>query len=200
MAPQATRIGLVFIAIISAFIGVRSVTVPESFGQHGHYRYAAVAELASRAEKYAGKRPCMECHADVNTPHTTAGVSCETCHGPGAAHVADFDSAKLEVNTTRAACGTCHAVNAARRISFPQIDLSDHYPSQRCVSCHKIHPDDAAGAAPTAGGAPEAAPADASASKPTAKEPAKQPSPSKEPSSGESHEAGEGSHEQGEKE
>lgn len=167
MAPQATRIGLTFVSILALFVGVRSVMVPESFGQKGHYRYAAVAEIGGRAVKYAGKKPCLECHADVNSPHTQKGVSCETCHGPGAAHAEDFDKAKLDVNTTRAACGTCHAGNAARRTSFPQVDLAEHNPSQRCVECHKVHP--AEEAKPEAGKADDAKPAADAKPEPAAK-------------------------------
>lgn len=141
MAPQITRISIVYGCVVFAFIGFRSLTVPESFGKTGHFRHAALAELASHPMKFEGKQPCIDCHQN-NSPHTDKGVSCEACHGPGAAHAKDFDSAKLLVPKTRAFCGTCHAMETARRATFPQIDLTDHYPSQRCIECHDIHPDD----------------------------------------------------------
>jgi len=133
---------MVFGCVVLAFFGFRSLTVPASFGKQGHFRYAALADIAAHPAKFEGKQPCIDCHAN-NSPHTDKGVACESCHGPGAAHSADFDSAKLVVNTTRAACGTCHAMTAGRRDTFPQVDMADHHPSQRCVECHKIHPEDA---------------------------------------------------------
>lgn len=142
MAPQATRICLVFGCVIIAFAGFRSLTVPESFGKLGHYRYGALADVSAHPMKFEGKQTCIDCHQN-NSPHTDKGVSCETCHGPGAAHSQDFDSAKLKVDTSRAACGICHAINTARRDSFPQVDMTDHHPSQRCVECHQMHPEDA---------------------------------------------------------
>ncbi len=143
MAPQVTRICIVYGCVVFAFIGLRSLTVPESFGKAGHYRGAAIGMLESHPLKFQGKQACIDCHQN-NSPHTDKGVSCETCHGPGAAHAKDFDSAKMPVPKTRAFCGTCHAMETARRSSFPQIDMSDHYANQRCVECHVIHPDNPA--------------------------------------------------------
>ncbi len=164
MAPQATRISIVFGCLIFAFVGIRSVTVPESFGKQGHWRFTSLADISKHEAKFEGKQACIDCHAN-NTPHTAKGVSCETCHGPGAAHTKEFDTSKVVVNNTRAFCGTCHAMNAARRASFPQVDMTDHHPAQRCTECHKIHPEDAPTAA--AGTKPGTVPkADASA-KPT---------------------------------
>lgn len=160
MAPQATRISLVFGCLVIIFFGFRSLTVPESFGKTGHYRGAAVKALASRDVKFEGKQPCIDCHAN-NSPHTDKGVSCETCHGPGAAHTKDFDAAKLETNTSRSFCGRCHAMNSARRDTFPQVDMADHHANQRCVDCHKMHPEDAAKSGDSAKPADTAKPTDA---------------------------------------
>jgi len=134
--------------------------VPESFGKTGHFRQAALGMLAAHPAKFEGKQPCIDCHAN-NTPHTDKGVSCESCHGPGAAHTKDFDSAKLKVDNTRAACGACHSMNSAKRATFPQVDMSDHYPKQRCVECHKIHPEDTPKPADAAKPTDTAKPADA---------------------------------------
>ena len=140
MAPQATRISIVFGCLVFAFAGVRTLIVPDSFGKTGHFRQAALGAIAAHPPKFEGKQPCIDCHAN-NTPHTDKGVSCETCHGPGAAHSKDFDSSKLVVDKTRNACGRCHAMNTARRSTFPQVDMAEHHGSQRCVECHNIHPE-----------------------------------------------------------
>ncbi|MDR3691413.1 MAG: cytochrome c3 family protein [Fimbriimonas sp.] len=137
MTPQVTRICIVFGCLVFAFLGLKSVVVPDSFGKLGHYRYAALAELQGHPQKFAGKETCIKCHGNT-APHSQNGVSCESCHGPGAAHAKD-DSIGVTVMPTRAACGACHAMSAARRDTFPQVDLSEHNPGQRCVDCHKMH-------------------------------------------------------------
>ena len=39
--------------------------VPKSFGQYGHYRGAAIGEIAARPVKFAGHETCETCHTDV---------------------------------------------------------------------------------------------------------------------------------------
>jgi DmsE family decaheme c-type cytochrome len=81
--------------------------------------------VAGESAQYAGSEACKTCHEDVykksfeNTPHfkTTLndGHGCESCHGPGAAHVAG-------------------AGDISKIISFKK--LSRQQSSERCLSCH----------------------------------------------------------------
>ncbi len=48
-----------------AFVGLRALVVPQSFGQYGHYRGAAIAEIAARPSAHAGHDVCEACHTDV---------------------------------------------------------------------------------------------------------------------------------------
>jgi len=80
------------------------------------------------SSKYAGAEACKTCHEDLynsweKTPHwkTTLDkkggpekMGCEGCHGPGAAHAAEADPAKI--------------------VSFK--NLSREQSSARCISCH----------------------------------------------------------------
>ena len=64
----------------------------KSFGQYGHYRGAAIGEIAARPVKFAGHETCETCHTDVldvKSKGKHAHVNCEACHGPLAKHADD---------------------------------------------------------------------------------------------------------------
>ena len=47
------------------FLAVRSLFVPRSFGQYGHYRGSALAEIAAKPGLFAGHGACESCHTDA---------------------------------------------------------------------------------------------------------------------------------------
>ena len=58
-----------------------------------------------------GTEACAKCHGDTyatykDTKHATAGVGCETCHGPGSLH--QGDPARISITHWPGLCGTCH--------------------------------------------------------------------------------------------
>jgi cytochrome c553/nitrate/TMAO reductase-like tetraheme cytochrome c subunit len=97
---------LILIAVIA--IGAyasRTFLIPESFYQYGHYRGAAVAEIASKVPKLQGSASCQPCHKAAyaewtagihrkSTMHDVVqgvvnkyGPNCEVCHtGPAGNH------------------------------------------------------------------------------------------------------------------
>ena len=102
---------------------------------------------------YAGEDTCATCHADVakdfaaNPHHRLAlehggkGVTCESCHGPGKAHVESggdvtkivrFTSASAErIDST---CLRCHAA------AHPNFQRSPHGEAGlSCTTCHSVH-------------------------------------------------------------
>jgi DmsE family decaheme c-type cytochrome len=102
---------------------------------------------------YAGQDTCLTCHDDRNytgTAHArafdtktpVAQHGCESCHGPGQAHVDAGGDTTLIVNPAKvppedasATCTTCH-----NRASHALWEGSQH--DQRkvgCVSCHSVH-------------------------------------------------------------
>jgi DmsE family decaheme c-type cytochrome len=108
--------------------------------------------------QYVGSDTCKGCHEDAGksieaSPHFKIGASkkirgeavhgCESCHGPGAAHVEgggdktkifNFKGAKPDQITKR--CMTCHESNPEQR----EFVRSTHNENGiTCTSCHSVH-------------------------------------------------------------
>ncbi len=86
------RVAAVFLVGFVAFLVLRSLLVPRSFGRYGHYRANAISEIAALPVHYAGHQVCEGCHTDVldvKSKGVHKGVACESCHGPLAAHADD---------------------------------------------------------------------------------------------------------------
>ena len=148
------RFAALFLIAFLIFWAIRGFVVPPSFGKYGHYRAAAITEIAARPLHYAGHEACETCHTDVQQTKANgkhAPVNCEACHGPQAQHAADpsIDPGKPD---TAKLCGNCHAASAARPKNFPQVKIDEHSSGVPCETCHQPH-SPAIGAAPAAGGA-----------------------------------------------
>ena len=143
MRQQISRLTLVFGVLIAGLVIARHFLVPKTFGQLGHYRAAAVAEISARKIKYAGHEACAMCHEDISKTHDThrhRGVACEVCHGPAAAHIdAPTDIRPPAPRQRGAPCALCHSYNPSRPTGFPQIDLVAHNPMKPCIGCHNPH-------------------------------------------------------------
>jgi DmsE family decaheme c-type cytochrome len=129
------------------------------------------------ATGYAGTDTCVTCHTDQGerlkgTPHAqaknprspAASHGCETCHGPGQAHVDDDAGGKIakfsqmkpgEINETcltchnranhagwegsahegrNLSCTTCHSVHSFKSFEKQLIKTTE---TQTCVTCHR---------------------------------------------------------------
>jgi len=141
-AGHLFRFAGLFVLAFLVFLVVRHFVVPKSFGQYGHYRGAAIGEIAARPAKYAGHESCESCHADVLDVKKTgkhAHVNCEACHGPQAQHAGDPASATPAKLDTAVLCARCHAASAAKPKGFPQVAPEDHSMGLACETCHKPH-------------------------------------------------------------
>jgi hypothetical protein len=141
-AEHLIRVALVFIAGLVAFIVVRGMIVPKSFGQYGHYRADALKDIAARTPLFAGREVCAGCHSDVVDLKKTGKhviVGCEACHGPLAKHAEDpstIHPAKLD---TAVLCAKCHEANSAKPKAFPQVITKEHAGDLACNTCHQPH-------------------------------------------------------------
>ncbi len=145
---HAYPVFLIVAAGLAAALLARAALVPKTFGQEGFYRASARDDAKLPPPQYAGHAACAECHADIDgicakDAHGT--VECETCHGPGAKHIADND-VPLAIPDAKDDCLTCHRRLDARPGSFPQIDWQQHFqfvgvtnPATACVRCHSGH-------------------------------------------------------------
>lgn len=109
-----------------------------------------------QSSDYVGSEACKDCHESqfknfTNTVHAKIATAkdwkgkvtgCETCHGPGKAHIAEGDPAKIKnpakmkPDEASAGCQTCHAqMNEHamwRGSKHESAGLS-------CLSCHSAH-------------------------------------------------------------
>jgi hypothetical protein len=135
------RLASAFAIGIVLFLVVRGFLVPKSFGQYGHYRGDALAEISSRPVSYAGHEACELCHAEVlevKKGGRHARVACESCHGPLAKHAADPSVTPIRLDTA-VLCVRCHEANHSKPMDFPQVHSADHSAGLACNTCHKPH-------------------------------------------------------------
>ena len=162
-ASRGRRLLLVAVTFLVLSLLVTGTGVSQSSqnvaaASSGGQQKAATAAPASKADgDYVGAATCQGCHDDLYkgfeaSPHwittqetkTTHGAhGCESCHGPGAAHVEGggdktkifrFSEAKSEEITQR--CLSCHEANPEQRL-FMQSAHNDNAVS--CTSCHSVH-------------------------------------------------------------
>jgi hypothetical protein len=154
--------------LILAAFGVaalaRRLLTPESFGQYGSYRGAAVEEARNIEPKHQGEKVCGECHAEnakVRPRDAHGRVQCEDCHGVGLEHVKwhrpriklsaeqrakSPEKAKLRKPQGNDWCMVCHERLAARPGDHPQVDPQAHFKlvgaataDVSCRACHDPH-------------------------------------------------------------
>jgi len=114
---------------------------------------AAASALPAETSQYVGSDACKACHEELytknfeSTPHfkTTlkGGHGCESCHGPGAAHVdGGGDKTKIVVfkelsrPQANARCLSCHGNNPGQA----HFTRSGHASNDvGCMDCHSPH-------------------------------------------------------------
>jgi hypothetical protein len=135
------RLILLTFAIVGSYLAARLLLTPASFGEYGWFRGAALGEIASHEQSFAGMKACEECHSEIVetlTAHEHKTLSCETCHGVGKAHADDPDVALKKLS--KDFCLRCHLANPSRPAWMKQLDPSDHYEDDGgCVACHLPH-------------------------------------------------------------
>ncbi len=141
-AGHLFRFAGLFVLAFLIFLVVRGYVVPKSFGEYGHYRGAAICEIAAKPIRFAGHQACESCHtdiADAKSKGVHAQVNCEACHGALAAHADDPMSVTPVKPDTAVLCARCHTASAAKPAGFPQVDPAEHSGGVPCETCHNPH-------------------------------------------------------------
>lgn len=136
------RMACLFAIVLLAFLVLCGLFVPKTFGQYGHFRGQALAELEAKPISYAGHQACENCHGDiveVKKAGKHSHVACESCHGPQGKHVDDPGSVTPAKLDTTLLCPRCHQASLAKPASFPQVNAPEHSGGQPCATCHKPH-------------------------------------------------------------
>ncbi len=110
-AGHLFRFAGLFVLAFLVFLVVRHYVVPKSFGQYGHYRGAAIGEMAAHPVKFAGHEACESCHTDILDTKKAgkhAHVNCEACHGALADHANDPATITPVKPDTAVFCARCH--------------------------------------------------------------------------------------------
>ena len=139
---QATRLFFFLVVVIALLVSARSFLIPDDFGEFGHYRASAVEQEIANEIRFAGSAVCADCHDDfveIKAGGFHRNVSCETCHGPAAAHVEDDEAIDLRLPRGRTYCPVCHEYLPSRPTGFPQIVSDSHNPLKPCIQCHQPH-------------------------------------------------------------
>ena len=113
---------------------------------------ALTTPAAKTAPGYVGQETCLGCHEDkknhgaharANNPRTpAAGQGCESCHGPGQAHVDGGgdktkikDPKTLTVSESTEICLSCHNRSEHENFEGGKHEARD----VGCVTCHSVH-------------------------------------------------------------
>ena len=116
-----------------------------------HAQTPQTGQPAAAAGQYVGESTCLTCHDQHYTgtahglksnPRTPASqLGCESCHGPGKAHVDAGDATNiLNFNTMKPQEASAYCVNCHDRGTHALWTGSQH--DQRnvgCITCHSVH-------------------------------------------------------------
>lgn len=134
---------------------VRNRMIPETFGERGPYRAAALTEIAAQPSLFPSDKQCHACHESVKEEREESLhvlVRCAHCHGYGREHMeharkheassdhkipaaAKWDgdylsSADLYIARDRKICMPCHEEALGMPADFMKINVAQHLEDQ----------------------------------------------------------------------
>ena len=157
LGPLVTIAGALAVwLVVMATVGASPSPIQDASGPGGTVAAAPAAQqAAASASGYVGEETCLTCHEDrakgyhgsahsrTQDPRTPAATKgCESCHGPGQAHVdGGGDKTKIkalgsmspkEVNET---CLSCHNRSNHNEWAGSKHDARN----VSCTTCHSVH-------------------------------------------------------------
>jgi hypothetical protein len=140
-APLARA--MLLLVVLGVALLVLGAAASSLYAQYGFHPEANARAWANRSPAYADPNTCAGCHAVEQAAlraSSHVSISCESCHGPAAAHAAASPAASVHVfRPAGGMCATCHERVVGRPASFPQLDPGTHYDLVPCLRCHAAH-------------------------------------------------------------
>ena len=138
------RLAALFGAAALGFLIARPFFVPDTFGDIGHYRAAAVVEAREQPFHFADGTTCETCHSDVvalrqEKKSRHINIRCQSCHGALGEHVAGGGEPKPTLPDAVPLCARCHESTAGRPSFVPMVKTGEHSGGERCTTCHSPH-------------------------------------------------------------
>lgn len=141
------------VLFISLHAGAQAAKVAGTSASAAQQAMPATASTSNPANGYVGAAMCASCHADLSTKftfnphaklaleHSGQGVTCESCHGPGQAHVESGGDvtkirqlSKMSAKQIDTTCLGCHVG------AHPNFERSPHgLADVSCLNCHSVH-------------------------------------------------------------
>jgi len=128
-----------------------------TYNKASHSAEFSPAELATfPSEDYVGSEACKDCHEDQfkafsHTPHSRLSANnswkgkvtgCESCHGPGKAHLEEGDPKKIisfKTKSSKETSETCLGCHAGKE-DHNNFRRGEHWRNDvGCVDCHTSH-------------------------------------------------------------
>ncbi len=149
-AKHVVRAFLLLFVGVTALVLLRSLLIPDSWGESGWFRHDNIAEQRAKPLRHGGNESCFECHDEEYAVHAGAGhasVMCEGCHAAVLNHVVDGEWVQeMPMHLNNELCLGCHRQLDARPDDFPQIRPREHideqdgtFGPQACFDCHEPH-------------------------------------------------------------
>lgn len=149
-ARMGARIAACFVIFGTSMLCAAALAAPPA---NGKGLAGSGQKDAAASSGFVGSDTCATCHEEVakgfaSNPHTkmalmhgSNGATCESCHGPGKAHVDGggdvskiFNPAKSTPKEIDEKCLGCHVG------AHPDFDRSPHAKAGvSCISCHSVH-------------------------------------------------------------
>ncbi len=141
------------IALAATLLGLWKVESVDAAAKNKQQAVASQPAAAANPADFVGSEMCETCHAEVakkfsTNPHSRIalmhgdkGATCESCHGPGKAHVESGGDVTKILQLTKAStkqidttCLGCH------ESAHPNFERSEHGKAGvNCLNCHSVH-------------------------------------------------------------
>jgi len=154
MPKHISRLLILVVVFAAVAFTAKKVLTPATFYQYGHYRGAAVAEIASKVPKLQGSASCQSCHKAVYAEWSAGihrkstkdnviqglvvknGPGCEVCHTGPAGNHPSREAMPLSLEDRVTTITHKHIAHPAD-VPGRNLMLAANDMSSLCLNCHE---------------------------------------------------------------